>query len=113
VRAGLGLEIHVNQRLTVVVADDETNAVVFLFVPRWREAARPTGHSGMMDGEARKRAFPERPQSIAEEGVRCRLTALGGRACVCVVCNPLYRATVVNLAKIADARPGAPAPTVG
>ena len=32
--SGLGLEIHVSQRLSVVVADDETTAVVFLNVPR-------------------------------------------------------------------------------
>jgi hypothetical protein len=38
--SGLGLEIDVSQRLTVVVADDETTALVFLYVPRWRKAAR-------------------------------------------------------------------------
>ena len=31
--SGFGLEIHVSQRLPVVVADDETTAVVFLCVP--------------------------------------------------------------------------------
>ena len=37
---GRGSEIVVSQRLTVVVADDETTALVFLYVPRWRKAAR-------------------------------------------------------------------------
>ena len=37
--------------MPVVVADDKTTAVVFLYVPRWREAASRTGHSGTMDGE--------------------------------------------------------------
>ncbi len=32
--AGLSLEIHVSQRPPVVVTDDETTAVVFLYVPR-------------------------------------------------------------------------------
>jgi hypothetical protein len=33
------LEIDIGQRLSVVVADDETGIVVFLDRPRWREAA--------------------------------------------------------------------------
>ena len=37
--ARLSLEKYVSQRLTIVVADDETTSVVFLYVPRWREAA--------------------------------------------------------------------------
>ena len=39
-RRGLGLKINVSQRLTVVVADDETTAVVFFDIPGRREAAR-------------------------------------------------------------------------
>jgi hypothetical protein len=42
--SGLGLEIHVSQRLTIVVADDEATAVVFLDVPRRWEAARLVLH---------------------------------------------------------------------
>ena len=36
--SGLGLEIHVSQRVPVVVANDEAASVVFFDVPRWRFA---------------------------------------------------------------------------
>ena len=37
--SGLGLEIYVSQRLTVVVADDEAGSVVLFDIPGRREAA--------------------------------------------------------------------------
>ena len=38
--AGLGLEAHVSERWTIVVADDEAAAVVLFDIPGRREAAR-------------------------------------------------------------------------
>jgi hypothetical protein len=51
--SGLGLEIHVSQRLTIVVADDEATAVVFLDVPRRWEAARRVLHRWESGGGGR------------------------------------------------------------
>ena len=51
--SGLGLEMHVRQRLSVVVADDETTAVVFLNVPRWGETAwLGHGHGNLPSGQS-------------------------------------------------------------
>ena len=50
---GLGLKINVSQRLTVVVADDETTAVVFFDIPGRREAAWfGHGHGNLPSGQS-------------------------------------------------------------
>ena len=80
--SGLGLEIHVSQRLTIVVADDEETAVVFLDVPRRWEAARLVLHRRESGGGGRccKRPSYQQKDSTAGGGgsLGAPSTAAGG-----------------------------------
>jgi hypothetical protein len=75
--SGLGLEIHVSQRLTVVVADDEASLVGFCYVP-WRgKAARPILHGRESGGGGRCRQDREVGSAVR------RLFSLGAAAMPC------------------------------
>ena len=56
--SGLGLEIHVSQRLTVIVADDEAASVVLFDIPGRGEAA--IGHAAKLARPASHRQDEKR-----------------------------------------------------